>query len=153
VDRPGLVRHGPRRHPARFPTAVMGVSLAAMMLAGTLSCAAHRRSTPGDLLAGSESRSREPVRIVAYTSTDGRSHAFNGYVTVTSDSLIFDRLIMERIATYGSTERVLALSRDQVSSVRAVTGISVGRSIVLGVLLAGFVALSCLIVFFPVYSG
>jgi len=121
-----------------------------MVLAGSLSCAAHRRAAPGDLLAGSESSPPEPVRIAGYTSTNGRAHSFKGYVTVTPDSLVFARLPMKGIVPHGSPERVFALPRDQVSSVRVVTGVSVGRSLLFGVSLLGFFALTWAFMNFPV---
>jgi len=57
---------------------------------------------------------------------------------------------MKGIASHGSPERVFALPRDQVSSVRVVTGVSVGRSLLFGVSLLGFFALTWAFMNFPV---
>jgi len=123
------------------------------VLAGQLSCAAHRTAATGDAKLVKDAEHAPGVRVAGYTMNDGSYHPFNGYLVHASDSLVFVRPAdSERFRAADPPQRV-ALMRDQIASVRLQEGISIPRSVLFGLSLVAFFALMWAIVGGPFITG
>ena len=99
---------------------------------------------PADIRLNDKLARAVPVRVLGYTTMDGRYHHFPAYVTLTGDSMVLKRPAARPVGLDhlgGSPESIIVLPRDEARSLKLAEGVSGPRTLVLllgiGVLLYG----------------
>lgn len=127
------------RSPVRRPRASLlrdsvlrtGATLA--LAAALTSCGSYRMVAPADPTLAQKTARADRVFVSGYTTTDAQYHEFHGYLTVRGDSLILTRPSTPKSGVIaGSPELVVALPRDEVYSLKLSDGISIPRTVLLG---------------------